>query len=224
MQTLFLPLILALVGSVLRGASFAFRKYAATLRQARPFGAVFANSSVVTPFSLGCVAGAIASVRVPADGDGDLVGSWTSLTSLFGGTIAVGTCAFLAGTFLTADARRDARSSQARCAVEPWPSGWPPGWSCSPPCSHCARTRPRSSRGSPAGGCPSWWSLPWRGPAPCSSSPPVAMPSPGSPRWARSGRWSWGGGSPSTRVCWSTRSPSPMVPVLPPPCRASWSP
>ena len=64
--TLFIPLILALAGIVLRGASFAFRKYAATMAQARLYGAVFAGSSLITPFFLGAVAGAIASGRVPA--------------------------------------------------------------------------------------------------------------------------------------------------------------
>jgi cytochrome d ubiquinol oxidase subunit II len=106
MSTLILPLLLALLGIVLRGASFAFRKYAETLAQARLFGVVFALSSVVTPFFFGTVAGAIASGRVPATGRGDLVSSWVNPTSLFGGVIAVGTCAFLAGCFLTADAAR----------------------------------------------------------------------------------------------------------------------
>ncbi len=106
MNTLFLPLLLALLGIVLRGASFAFRKYAATLGQARLFGAIFAGSSLITPFFLGCVAGAIASGRVPADGDGELLASWLTPTSIFGGLIAVGTCAFLAGSFLVADAER----------------------------------------------------------------------------------------------------------------------
>lgn len=106
MRTLILPLFLALFGIVLRGASFAFRKYAATLAQARFFGIVFALSSVVTPFFFGTVAGAIASGRVPATGRGDLIGSWVNPTSLFGGVIAIGTCAFLAGVFLTADAAR----------------------------------------------------------------------------------------------------------------------
>ena len=109
MSTLILPMLLALLGIVLRGAAFAFRKYAATLGQARLFGAVFAVSSVVTPFFLGAVAGAIASGRVPATGRGDLWSSWLSPTSVFGGLIAVGTCAFLAGTFLTADAVRSGR-------------------------------------------------------------------------------------------------------------------
>lgn len=113
MSTLILPMLLALLGIVLRGASFAFRKYAATLGQARLFGAIFAISSVITPFFLGAVAGAIASGRVPATGRGDLWTSWLNPTSVFGGIIAVGTCAFLAGTFLCADARRSAQHDLA---------------------------------------------------------------------------------------------------------------
>lgn len=106
MSTLIIPLLLALLGIVLRGASFAFRKYSATLGQARLFGAVFASSSVVAPFFLGAAAGAIASGRIPATGRGDLWSSWMNPTSLLTGAIAVTTCVFLAGTFLTADAAR----------------------------------------------------------------------------------------------------------------------
>ena len=106
MTTLAIPLMLALLGIVLRGASFAFRKYAATLGQARLFGVVFAGSSLITPFFLGAVVGAIASGRVPIAGNGDLFDSWLTPTSMLGGAIAVGTCSFLAGTFLVADARR----------------------------------------------------------------------------------------------------------------------
>jgi cytochrome d ubiquinol oxidase subunit II len=106
MTTLILPLLLALFGIVLRGAAFAFRKYAGTLGQARLFGAVFAGASLVTPFFLGTVAGAIASGRVPLHGRGDLWTSWLNPTSIVGGVVAVGTCAFLAGVFLVADADR----------------------------------------------------------------------------------------------------------------------
>ena len=42
--TLFIPMMLALAGIVLRGAGFAFRKYAETYAQARLFGAIFAGS------------------------------------------------------------------------------------------------------------------------------------------------------------------------------------
>ena len=113
MTTLVLPLLLALLGIVLRGASFAFRKYSATLGQARLFGAVFAGSSLITPFFLGTVAGGVASGRVPAAGYGDVWTSWLNPTSLFGGVIAVGTCSFLAGCFLTADARRSGHDGLA---------------------------------------------------------------------------------------------------------------
>jgi len=106
MTTLFIPLVLALAGIVLRGANFAFRKYAWTFQQARLFGAIFAASSVITPFFLGTVAGAIASGRVPAIGYGEPIGSWINPTSLAGGCLAVATCIFLAGVFLTADAAR----------------------------------------------------------------------------------------------------------------------
>jgi cytochrome d ubiquinol oxidase subunit II len=115
MTTLAVPLTLALLGIVLRGASFAFRKYSETIGQARLFGAIFAVSSVLAPFFFGTVAGALASGRVPAEGRGDLWTSWLNPTSLFGGVIAVGTCAFLAGVFLTADA---ARTGQDRLAEQ----------------------------------------------------------------------------------------------------------
>lgn len=107
MTTLIIPLMLALAGIVLRGASFALRKYAPTFKQARLFGAVFAGSSLVTPFFFGTVVGGIASGRVPVKGYGDPVGSWLNPTSLVGGALAVATCVFLAGVFLSADAARN---------------------------------------------------------------------------------------------------------------------
>lgn len=122
MTTLFIPLALALTGIVLRGASFAFRKYSATVSQARLFGAIFAGSSLISPFFFGTVAGAIASGRVPAQGYGDRLTSWLNPTSLVGGCLAVATCVFLAGVFLTADAARSgdtalAESLRARTLV-----------------------------------------------------------------------------------------------------------
>ncbi|MBI5089202.1 MAG: cytochrome d ubiquinol oxidase subunit II [Actinobacteria bacterium] len=103
--TLAVPWMLVGLGIVLRGAGFAFRKYAATIGQARAFGATFAASSVITPFFLGMIAGAIASGRVPMEG-GDLWTSWTGPTSWVGGVLAVLTCSFLAATFLAADSMR----------------------------------------------------------------------------------------------------------------------
>lgn len=107
MTTLFVPWLLVGLGIVLRGGAFAFRKFSETMTEARLHGAVFAVSSLITPFFLGMIAGAVASGRVPADGGGDLWRSWTGPTSWIGGALAVLTCTFLAGTFLAADADRD---------------------------------------------------------------------------------------------------------------------
>ena len=106
MEALFVPWLLAGFGIVLRGGAFAFRKFSSTLAEARLHGIVFATSSIVTPFFLGMIAGAIASGRVPLDGSADAWGSWTGPTSWVGGALAVLTCAYLAATFLAADASR----------------------------------------------------------------------------------------------------------------------
>jgi cytochrome d ubiquinol oxidase subunit II len=107
METLWIPFSLAGLGIVLRGAAFAFRKFAPTMAYARFYGVLFATSSVITPLFFGAIAGAIASGRVPADGKGDAWTSWTGPTSVVGGIIAVLVCAFLAAVFLTYEAARE---------------------------------------------------------------------------------------------------------------------
>src|SRR6186997_3262599 len=80
--TLFVPLTLAAFGIVLRGSSFAFRKTVFTTRDRRNFGAAFAISSVLVPYCMGAIAGAIASGRIPAGGvAGDPWSSWLNPTS-----------------------------------------------------------------------------------------------------------------------------------------------
>jgi cytochrome d ubiquinol oxidase subunit II len=105
--TLFVPLTLAALGIVLRGSSFAFRKAVTRTRDRRNFGAAFASSSVLVPFCMGAVAGAIASGRVPSGGKaGDPWSSWINPTSIIGGLLAVAVCAYLSAVYLVWDAHR----------------------------------------------------------------------------------------------------------------------
>jgi cytochrome d ubiquinol oxidase subunit II len=105
--TVFVPLTLVALGIVLRGASFAFRKSLFRTSQRRVFGAIFASSSVLVPYCMGAVAGAIASGRVPAGGEaGDPWSSWVNPTSIVGGLLAVAAGAYLAAVYLVRDARR----------------------------------------------------------------------------------------------------------------------
>jgi cytochrome bd ubiquinol oxidase subunit II len=107
MLTLFVPLSLAALGIVLRGAGFAFRKAVFRTRDRRNFGAAFAISSVLVPYFLGSAVGSIASGRVPSGGvAGDPWSSWVNPTSILGGVLAVCVTAYLAAFFLVADARR----------------------------------------------------------------------------------------------------------------------
>ena len=106
-STLYIPLTLIAIGIIARGSAFAFRKAVTELWQRRLFGATFAFSSVVTPFFLGEVAGAVATGRVPRGfARGDIITSWWNPVGITCGVLAVGVCAYLSAVYLTADARR----------------------------------------------------------------------------------------------------------------------
>jgi cytochrome bd ubiquinol oxidase subunit II len=102
MTTLYIPLALAALGIVLRGSGFAFR-HALPGRIQRPASRVFGIASVLTPFFMGTVVGAIASGEVPAGGDGDPTGSWTGLLPLATGAMFVAVGAYTAAVFLVRD-------------------------------------------------------------------------------------------------------------------------
>ncbi|MFI8103768.1 cytochrome d ubiquinol oxidase subunit II [Streptomyces sp. NPDC086023] len=104
-SAMWVPLALAVVGMVLRGAGFAFRKPSRRPAGRRLYGAVFAVASVVTPFFLGAAVGGVASGRV-APGTEASAHAWSGPTSLVFGLGAVTTTAFLGAVFLIGDARR----------------------------------------------------------------------------------------------------------------------
>jgi cytochrome d ubiquinol oxidase subunit II len=103
MTTLYIPLALAALGIVLRGSGFAFR-HALTGPIHGPATRIFGISSLLTPFFLGTVAGAVASGEVPADGGGDPTSSWTGALPLLTGVLFVAICAYVAAVFLVHDA------------------------------------------------------------------------------------------------------------------------
>ncbi|CAO5184414.1 cytochrome bd ubiquinol oxidase subunit II [Frankia sp. AiPs1] len=101
-STLEVPLLIALVGIVLRGSAYVYRAYGGGA--AGPdhwWGHVFAAASTVTPFALGVTGAALAT--------GDLApgAPWRPLTNPFGlvcGLFAVTVTAFLAAVYLCRDA------------------------------------------------------------------------------------------------------------------------
>ena len=114
-STLALPLFVAAVGIVLRGGAYALRSETAPVNEQRLVEAIFSLSSVITPFALGTVIGAVATQRVPVgNAAGDLVTSWLNPTSLVVGALAVATSAYTAAVFLSADAVRRAEPELER--------------------------------------------------------------------------------------------------------------
>src|SRR6201987_4083297 len=106
MTALALPLWLAVAGIVLRGAGFAFRKELTRLPWQRATGAIFAFSSLLTPFFMGTVVGAIATGAVPANASHASLAAWTSPPALLAGFAFVAACGYLAAVYLTVEGSR----------------------------------------------------------------------------------------------------------------------
>lgn len=107
-STLFIPLFLAALGIIFRGSTYALRSVPSGRLTGALLTALFTLSSVLTPFFLGTIVGAMASGRVPiGNAAGDLVSSWWNPTSVLVGALAVVTGAYLAAVYLAADAGRN---------------------------------------------------------------------------------------------------------------------
>jgi cytochrome d ubiquinol oxidase subunit II len=114
-STLAIPLFVALIGIVLRGAAYAMRAGAESPRESARIDTVFSLSSILVPFALGAAIGGIATDRVPVgNAAGHLWSSWLNATSIFVGILAVANSAYLAAVFLAADAAHDGERALER--------------------------------------------------------------------------------------------------------------
>jgi cytochrome d ubiquinol oxidase subunit II len=105
-STLFIPLSLAALGIVLRGSGFAFHEVLKRPKERNFAEHLFAASSVITPFFMGTVVGAIAAGEVPlGNAEGDPWTSWLNPVSILVGVLFVATGAYLSAVFLITDAR-----------------------------------------------------------------------------------------------------------------------
>ena len=108
-STLAVPLLIAAIGIIFRGTAYAMRSQFGfgQERGVRLVERLFALSSVLTPFALATVIGAIATGRVPVgNARGGLFSSWLNPVSVLAGVLAVAFSGYLAAVYLAADARR----------------------------------------------------------------------------------------------------------------------
>ena len=107
---LHVPLLIVLVGIVLRGSAFVFRAYGPRdPRHEWLWGRVFAVASTVTPLSLGVVVGAVTEGKLPQTHTGSFadvfVTPWLTSFAVSVGLFALTLFAFLAAVYLTLEAR-----------------------------------------------------------------------------------------------------------------------
>jgi len=117
---LFGPLVVLLVGIVLRGAAFTFRTYEEPDGRAQArWSLLFSISSVVAPAMLGVVVGALASGRLRLGGPATAFGAFAALSPFTAATAAL-TCAsfaFLAAVYLSVETDGALREDFRRRAV-----------------------------------------------------------------------------------------------------------
>jgi cytochrome d ubiquinol oxidase subunit II len=114
-STLAVPLFLAGLGIVMRGAAYALRAGALGAREQVLIDGLFALSSILAPFALGTMVGAIATGQVPVgNAAGAHFSSWLGTTQILDGVIAVVTSAYLAAVYLAADCTRRGEAQLAR--------------------------------------------------------------------------------------------------------------
>jgi len=107
-STLAVPLFIAGLGIVFRGAAYALRAGSSKPSELGAIDTIFSISSILTPFALGAIVGAIASGRVPlGNAAGHLFSSWLNPTSVLAGVFAVAISAYMAAVYLAADAARN---------------------------------------------------------------------------------------------------------------------
>jgi cytochrome d ubiquinol oxidase subunit II len=110
------PLFIALIGIIFRGAAYAARAGARTSRESGRIDTVFSISSILTPYALGSVVGAIAADQIMVSGEAqpDLTSVWVNPTSIAIGLLAVTNCAFLAAVYLAAAAAQTSDQAMER--------------------------------------------------------------------------------------------------------------
>jgi cytochrome bd ubiquinol oxidase subunit II len=114
-STLAVPLFLAGLGIIFRGAAYALRAGTSSRRELRMVDTLFSISSLLVPFALGAMIGAIAANRVPVgNAAGAMFSSWLNPTAILIGVLAVGNTAYLAAVYLAADAARGGEAELER--------------------------------------------------------------------------------------------------------------
>jgi cytochrome d ubiquinol oxidase subunit II len=124
-MALFMPFHLAVVGIVLRGASFIFRSFQSKPggpgSEARSWGVVFGVASLISPVLLGTAFGVVTQGRIGLAPGGEAQAlhpaTWLSAYAIANGLLALSSCAYLAAVYLTIETDGELREDFRRRAI-----------------------------------------------------------------------------------------------------------
>jgi cytochrome bd ubiquinol oxidase subunit II len=122
---LFLPFHLALLGIMLRGASFVFRSYQSrqedAVAETSLWGVTFGVASLISPFLLGTAFGIVTEGGIAVTAAREVIfaqpAPWLSPYSVANGLLALATCAYLAAVYLTNETEGFLREDFRRRAI-----------------------------------------------------------------------------------------------------------
>jgi cytochrome d ubiquinol oxidase subunit II len=121
---LFVPFHLALLGIMLRGASFVFRSYQSRQKEAAAetsaWGIVFGVASIISPLLLGVAFGVVTQGGIRVE-QGDVIlpghARWLSPYCVGNGLLALSACAYLAAVYLTNETEGELREDFRQRAI-----------------------------------------------------------------------------------------------------------
>lgn len=120
-RSLYVPIFLALLGIVSRGAAFALRHYSSReTRMSETSMRAFSTASLLTPFMLGTVIGAVSGGHLEAEGTNITSGpfeGWLTPFSLVCGLIGLLISAFIAAAFMVPRTRGELQDDFRRRAL-----------------------------------------------------------------------------------------------------------
>src|SRR6059058_2791233 len=115
MTALNIPMTVMLLGIVLRGSAFVFRKY--DVKDERRWSTVFGMASFLTPFFQGMILGALTTGQIRVEQGRVLTGfmaGWLTPFALSCGVFALGLLAIVEATYITHGTRAEAENKESQ--------------------------------------------------------------------------------------------------------------
>lgn len=121
--SLHIPLLVLLIGIILRGCAFAFRQYDAIQdRTQKIYSVLFQTASFITPLAMGVIAGGVILGKINLDGSNDYISTyinpWFHWLPFAIGCFVVVLCIYIASVYLWSEVKDAEFQNQCRAWIK----------------------------------------------------------------------------------------------------------